>query len=191
MRTGTCSFSLAAVFPQKKTYRQNLAHHVRRGAANVLAEVVERLQVRLVQRVTDDLDVHLVQILLGDAVDEERGERRIDQHRIVQLGRCGRDVDRLHLLEAAERVALRDELRDRALMQRARDQQDDVVDHVAVRDVVQEGGQRLDRMVAHVLELDHQLLAQLVVDHGHGQRGRFVREELPIVRTLQVQLQIW
>uniref|UniRef100_A0A8W7PC19 Uncharacterized protein n=1 Tax=Anopheles coluzzii TaxID=1518534 RepID=A0A8W7PC19_ANOCL len=129
-------------------------------------------------------------ILLGDAVDEERGERRIDQHRIVQLGRCGRDVDRLHLLEAAERVALRDELRDRALVQRARDQQDDVVDHVAVRDVVQEGGQRLDRMVAHVLELDHQLLAQLVVDHGHGQRGRFVREELPIVRTLQVQLQI-
>ena len=50
-------------------------------------------------------------------------------------------MDGLHLLEAAERVALRDQLGDRPLVQSSGDQQDDVVDHVAVGDVVKERGQ--------------------------------------------------
>ena len=50
-------------------------------------------------------------------------------------------MDGLHLLEAAERVALGDQLRDRPLVQSSGDQQDDVVDHVAVGDVVEESGQ--------------------------------------------------
>jgi hypothetical protein len=42
-----------------------------RFAANVFAELVEGLEVGLVQRVPDDLDVHLVQVLLVDAALEE------------------------------------------------------------------------------------------------------------------------
>lgn len=99
-------------------------------------------------------------------------------------------MDRLHLLEAAQWVALGDELVDGALVERARDQQDDVVDHVAVRDKVQEGGQGLDGMIPQVLELNHELLAELVVDGGHRQRGRLVGQELAVVRALQVQLQV-
>ena len=38
-------------------------------------------------------------------------------------------------------MALGDQLGDGSLMKRAGDQEDDVVDHVAVGDVVQEGGQ--------------------------------------------------
>lgn len=140
-------------------YGQNFAHHVGRSAADFLAKFVKGLQVRLIQGVPDDLDVHLVQILLGDAVDEERGQRCVDQHGIVQLGRIGGHMDGLHLLEAAQRMALWDQLRDGSLMQCARDQQNDVVDHVAVRDKVQECGQRLDGMVAQVLEFDDQLFA--------------------------------
>ena len=41
-------------------------------------------------------------------------------------------MDGLHLLKAAERVTLGDQLRDGALVQRAGNQQNDVVDHVAV-----------------------------------------------------------
>ena len=52
-------------------YSEDLAHDLLRLASNVLAELVERLQVALVERVSDDLNVHLVQILLVDAALEE------------------------------------------------------------------------------------------------------------------------
>lgn len=99
-------------------------------------------------------------------------------------------MDGLHLLEAAERVALGHQLRDGALVEGARDQQDDVVDHVAVGDEVEEGGEGASRVVAHVLELGDELLPQLVVDHRCLQRARHVGQEVAIVRALQVQLQI-
>lgn len=39
-------------------------------------------------------------------------------------------------------------------MQSTRNQQNDVVNHVAVRDEVKEGGQWLNCMIAHMLEFD-------------------------------------
>lgn len=96
----------------------------------------------------------------------------------------------LHLLKTAQRVAFGYQLRNGTLVQSARDEQNDVVDHVAVRNEVEEVRQRLHGMIAHVLELDHQLLAQLVVDHGHRQGRRLVGQETAIVRALQVQLEI-
>jgi hypothetical protein len=60
------------VFEQKSTYRENFAHDFLGFASHVSAEVVERLEVRLVEGVTNDLDVHLVQVLLVDATLEER-----------------------------------------------------------------------------------------------------------------------
>ena len=42
---------------------QDFAHHLSRLAADVAAEAAEGLQVGLVQRVPDDFDVHLVQVL--------------------------------------------------------------------------------------------------------------------------------
>jgi len=169
---------------------QNLTHDVGGGAAHVLAEVVERLQICLVEGVTDDLNVHLVQILLGDAVDEEGRQGRVHQNGVVQLGGRGRHMDGLHLLEAAQWVALGNQLGDGSLVQRAGDQQDDVVDHVAVGDEVQEVGQRLHSVVPHVLELDDQLFAQLVVDDGHRQGRGLVGQEAAIVGSLQMQLEI-
>ena len=46
-------------------------HDVLCLAADPLAELIEGLEVRLVERVADDLDVHLVQVLLVDAALEE------------------------------------------------------------------------------------------------------------------------
>jgi len=99
-------------------------------------------------------------------------------------------MDGLHLLEAAQWVALGNQLGDGSLVQRAGDQQDDVVDHVAVGDEVQEVGQRLHSVVPHVLELDDQLFAQLVVDDGHRQGRGLVGQEAAIVGSLQMQLEI-
>jgi len=67
----------------------------------------------------------------------------------------------------------------------AGDEQDDVVDHVAVGDVVEEGG-----LVTHVLELRHQLLAQLVVNHGHLQRSWLIDAKVSEVGRLEVELQV-
>lgn len=87
-------------------------------------------------------------------------------------------------------MAFRYELGYGTLVKGTGDQQNDVVDHVAVRDVIEERAERLHGMIAHMLELDDQLLAQLVVDDGHGQRAGFVGQELPVIGGLQVQLEI-
>ena len=47
------------------------AHDVLRLTADPLAELVEGFEVGLVEGVADDLDVHLVQVLLVDAALEE------------------------------------------------------------------------------------------------------------------------
>lgn len=67
-----------------------------------------------------------------------RTERRVHQDGVVQLCRGLGDVDCLHLLEASQWVTLRYQLRYGALVQSARDQQDDIIDHVAVPEVSQE-----------------------------------------------------
>lgn len=70
----------------------------------------------------------------------QRTKGRVHQDGIVQLGRGLGDVDRLHLLEAAKRVTLWHQLRDGPLMESARDQQNDIIDHVAVPGVRQGWG---------------------------------------------------
>ena len=56
----------------------------------------------------------------------------VHQHGIVKVRRSRGDVDRLHFSKAAQRVTLVSELRYLPLTQRAGDEKDDVVDHVAV-----------------------------------------------------------
>lgn len=97
-------------------------------------------------------------------------------------------MDGLHLLETAQRVTLGDQLGNGALVQRARDQQNDIVDHVAVRDEVQESRKRLNGLIAKMLELNHEFLAQLVVDGGDGKGRRLVRQKRAIICALQMQL---
>lgn len=61
-----------------------------------------------------------------------RTQRCIHQDGVVELSRGLCDVDRLHLLKAAQRVTLGHEFRDGSLVEGARDQKDDIIDHVAV-----------------------------------------------------------
>ncbi len=117
-------------------------------------------------------------------------ERCVHQNCVVKLSGRGRDVNGLHLLETSEGVAFWHKLGDRPLVEGAGDQQNDVVNHVAVCDVVQERSQRSGGMVPHVLELGDELLFQLVVDDADLQRARDIGQEVPVVGALQVELQI-
>ena len=38
---------------------------------------------------------------------------------------------------------------------------------MVLRDIVEEAGKRSSGVVAHVLELGHKLVAQLLINHGH------------------------
>lgn len=75
-------------------------------------------------------------------------------------------------------------------MECASDEQDDVVDHVAVGDEVEEGRQWLDSVISHMLELDDSLFAKFIVNHRDGERWRLVGEKLAIVGALQVEFEI-
>lgn len=175
---------------ERFAYSQNFAHDIGGGAADTLAKIIKCFQVRLVQGVSNDFDVHFIQVLLRNAIDKERSQWRIDQHGIVQLGRIGSHMDGFHLLKTTQRMAFRDQFRNRTLMQRASDQQNDIVNHVTVRDEIQERGQRLDGMVTQMLEFNNQLLAQFIINHWHRQWRRFVGQKLTIIRSLQMQFQI-
>ena len=82
-----------------------------------------------------------------------------------------------------------DQLRDWSLMKSASDEEDDVVDHVAVGDVVHKLGQGSSGLVPHVLKLRHQLLPQLVLDDG-DLKSAFIRQEVAVVSGLKVELEI-
>ena len=93
-----------------------------------------------------------------------------------------------------------DQLRYWSLVKGPGDEEDYVVDHVAVGDVVHELGQGPSGLVPHVLELRHQLLPQFVLHHGDLNNGdhqtfqtrsdpakvhlksAFIRQEVAVVR---------
>ena len=62
-------------------------------------------------------------------------KRCVYEHSIVELGRGGSNMDGLHLFEAAEGVTFGDEFCDGALVEGAGDEQNDVVNHVAVPEI--------------------------------------------------------
>ena len=101
-------------------------------------------------------------------------EWRVDQHRIVEIGRRRGNTHGLHLLEASKRVTVGYQLADRTPVQRAGNEQHDVVNHVAVRHVVEKCGERRHRMAAHVTKFDDEQLLHLVVDCRHAERRRLV-----------------
>ena len=80
---------------------EDAAHHLGGRAADLAAEGVEVLEVRLEERVADDLDVHLVDVLEREAVAKVRPQRRVDQHHPVQVRRALRDAQRRHRVEHA------------------------------------------------------------------------------------------
>lgn len=129
--------------------------------------------------------------MLTNTIDEIGRERRIDENGVIQTSGRISDSNGAHLLEHTKWVALGQELLNGPLVQVSGDEQHDVIDHVRVRDVVEELAQIANRVVAQVNELGYVLLADLVVDGRDRERARLVRQEVAVVRRLQVQFEIF
>jgi len=137
----------------------------------------------------------LVRFIWGSlwAGRREKGELTqggVNQDTVEELLRVGGQTKGGHGLEQAEGVALVNELVGITLVEGAGNEQNDVIDHVAVGDVVQEGGQGLDSVGPEVLELFHHLLCALFSNGCRGQRGRLVLEEVAIVSAGKMQLEV-
>ena len=63
--------------------------------------------------------------------------------------------------------------------------------YMYVRDIVEEGAERRYGLVADMLELDHKVATQLLVNDGDWDGAWFILEEVTVVRGLQLNLQIW
>lgn len=72
-------------------------------------------------------------------------------------------------------------------MQSTSDQQNNVVNHVAVCNEIQESRHGLYRVVPEVLELDHELFTQLIINSRYGQGAGLVCQECSIVCALKVK----
>ena len=70
-----------------------------------------------------------------------RTQWSINQDCVVELSRGRCDVNGFHLLKTSQRMAFGDQFGDGPLVERSRDQQDDVIDHIAVSDEIKEGRQ--------------------------------------------------
>ena len=60
-----------------------------------------------------------------------------------------------------------------------------------LRDVIKERRQRLNALIAQMMELHHQLLSELVVNRADGKRRRLVLEEISVCCRGKVELQVY
>lgn len=72
-------------------------------------------------------------------------------------------------------------------MQSSSNQQNDIIDHVAVGDEIQKSRQRFNGMISQVLEFDDQFFAQLIINDGHRQRRWLIGQKLTVIGSLQMQ----
>ena len=128
---------------EEDTNVKNVLHDFLGGTTLIVAKVVKVTKVRTVERVANDLDVLLTKVLLRHIVADVRAERRVDENALVQVRHCVARAERRDCLEHAKRMAALKKFRCVALMKSPGDQQNYIVNHVPVRDKVQELGQRV------------------------------------------------
>mmetsp|Transcript_18742 Transcript_18742/g.38511 ORF Transcript_18742/g.38511 Transcript_18742/m.38511 type:complete len:274 (+) Transcript_18742:577-1398(+) len=127
---------------------------------------------------------------------EEEGEvgsdRCVDQDGLIEVlvtargALEGGDGSHCGLFEHAEWVALGNELVDVATGQGTFQEEHDVLDHVFVRDEVEEGREGLDGLGAEVLEFRHQLLDSRLLQPS-GNQSVHICQSVSVVRLAQVQ----
>ena len=83
-------------------------------------------------------------------------------------------------------MAFGHQFRNGTLVERACDQQNDVINHVAVSDEVQESGSVSYGMITHMLELRHQFFFQIVINLADLEWAGDVSQEITVVSALQM-----
>mmetsp|Transcript_73128 Transcript_73128/g.200807 ORF Transcript_73128/g.200807 Transcript_73128/m.200807 type:complete len:461 (+) Transcript_73128:408-1790(+) len=176
--------------PSVRLELQDAAHHLLGRAAHVAAEGVKVLQVCLVQRVADDLNVQLIEVIEREAIAEVGTEWRVYQDQLIELGRGVGRAEHRHRIKHAERVALLEQLGGVAVVVCARDHQHHVVDHVPVRDVVHERRERFHCLDPEEVELLHQLLRALLGERRRRDGGSLVLQKVAILGAGEVHLHV-
>lgn len=110
---------------------------------------------------------------------------------MVQLLHVRRHTQRRHGIKHPERVTPLQQLVRVPLMQRPQRQQDDIVNHVRVRDVVHECREGLDRVCPEIVKLGYELFGGLVGDGRCGEGEGFVGEEVSIVGRGELHPEVW
>ena len=113
---------------------------------------MEILEIVLIKRIPNDLNVQLIQILMAQASLEVRCKRCFDQDTVVEFFDIGRYAEDRHGFEPAERVAALEELAGISFVKCACDEESDVVDHVAVGKIVHELCERADCIGSYIAE---------------------------------------
>jgi hypothetical protein len=71
------------------------------------------------------------------------------------------------------------------------DEQDNVIDHITISDVVKEGRQRFNTVATDILELCDHLLDTFVLDGGGGEWRWLIGEEITIISLGQVKSNVF
>jgi hypothetical protein len=87
-------------------------------------------------------------------------------------------------------MASLDQLARIALVERASDEEDNVIDHVTVGNIIQEGGERLYSLGADVMKLGDKLLGTFFCDSRGVKGRRLVLQKFAIIRGNKVKLHI-
>jgi len=154
---------------------KNLLHDLFSHTALVVAEVVEIAKVGAVEGVTNNLDVLLAKVLLGDEVADVRTERSIDENALVEIGHGAAGAESRDCLEHAQRMATLKKLGRVTLVKSACDKKNDVIDHVAVGDVVKELRKRILCHRPKVFEIIHHLRGAIHT-HTHKKKSSHKHE---------------
>ena len=151
----------------------NVSHDLSSVATELLHELVKVLQPVLDEGRLDDFNLDLLEdvadlsahvlVALLEELSKVRADGSVDQHGLVEIlvsaggvVECG-DTPHGTLLEHSEGVALRNQLVDITATEGSLEQQHDVLNHVLVRDKVNERRKRLHGLCPQVLEFRHDL----------------------------------
>lgn len=167
-------------------------HDLVRGRGQRATEAVKVLEVGLVQSVSDDLNVELVQLghATLEAVLEVGGQWGVHKHRVVQRLDVGGHRQSGQRVEPTKRVASLQQLRVVSVVESSCDKQSHVINHVAVGDVVHEFGHGLHGLGSNVPELGNELSRRLFLNGGCGDWRRHIGEKVSVLGGGQLGLEV-
>lgn len=131
---------------------------------------------------------------MAEAAFEIGGEGRFDEDGVVEFLDVGGDAEDGHGFEPAERVAAFEEFAGVAFVQGAGDEEGDVVDHVAVGEVVHEFGDGARGLGLEVAEFGDEFIGGFGGEGGGGGVGGEGGEEVAIgggELQFDICLEVW
>jgi len=169
---------------------KNILHNLLSRAALIVAEVIEVTKICTIESVTDNLDVLLTKVLLRNEVADVRAKRCINKNALIQIRDSAASTESGDCLEHAQRVAALEKLCGVTLVESSCDEKNDVIDHVAVGDVIKELRQRICGHGAKVLKVIHHLRSAAFLEQCGGYSATLILEELSVVALREMNLHI-